>query len=122
MYIFLTPLSITTVYFCAGKFGAIGALASSIAFMYFPKIPGLIYSAKLTNSSVAKILAFKSFAYFSLINFILMALCFVAKGYFPSEKIWFLVCSPIYALIYLGITHFYRPFHKNNNEELKQHE
>lgn len=112
MYILLTPISIMTVYFCAGKFGAVGALASSISFMYVPKIPGLIYSAKLTKSSIAKILAFNSFLYFGFINILLTIACFATQSFFPNEKWWFLICSPLYALIYLGITHFYRPYKK----------
>lgn len=107
-----------TVYYCAGKFGAIGALASSITFMYVPKIPGLIYSAKLTKSSVLKILAFKSFAYFGLINILLAVTCFATKSFFPNEKWWFFICSPLYALLYLATTHFYRPYkHKDEISE-----
>lgn len=118
MYILLTPVSIMTVYFCAGKFGAVGALASSISFMYVPKIPGLIYSAKLTKSTVMKILALKSFAYFGLINVFLTIGCFATKSFFPNDKWWFFICSPLYAIIYLSTTHFYRPY--RNKDEVNE--
>jgi|GEM_PF-2252067 len=106
LYLILTPISIITVYLIAGKFGAVGALSASIFFMYVPKIPGLIYSGKITQSSVFKLIAFKDFLQFIFINIILTFLVFILKPFFESEISWFVVLSPLYALIYLSLTHF----------------
>lgn len=108
LYVLLTPLSIITVYFCAGLFGAKGALASSIAFMYVPKIPGLIYSSKITKTSIWDLVAFKAFGFYFFINFVLMTVMYLLKNQFATEKMWFIVCSPIYALVYLGITNIFK--------------
>jgi O-antigen/teichoic acid export membrane protein len=103
MYLIMTPMSIAVVYYCAGKFGAPGALISSVLFMFFPKIPGLLYSAKLTKSTVMKIIAWRAHLFYTFINLILWGICLALKSFFPSEKMWFIVLGPLYALIYLGV-------------------
>ena len=112
LYLIITPLSIGTVYFCAGKFGAVGALTSSIVFMYFPKIPGLMYSSKITKHSILDLIALRSFTYYFVINAILTIICFLTKSLFPSEKIWFLVLGPLYVITYFTIFHFTKQMKK----------
>lgn len=112
MYLIMTPLSIAVVYYCAGRFGAPGALISSIFFMYVPKIPGLIYSARLTQTTVGKLIAWRAHLFFTLINVILMAICFGLKPFFTTEKMWFIVLGPLYAFTYLGLVNLIKHFKK----------
>lgn len=103
MYLILTPLSILIVYLCAGEWGAKGALISSMVFFFIPKIPGLIYSSQITQSSISKLIAWRPLALFILINIPLTLMCLISKPHFETEKIWLFVMAPIYAVIYLAI-------------------
>nr|BDT29349.1 oligosaccharide flippase family protein [Bacteriovorax sp. HI3] len=117
MYLILTPLSIVVVYFCAGIWGAMGALISSMVFFYLPKIPGLIYSSQITGYPIRNLIAWKSLALYVGMNAILMIACYALKNVFSSEKMWFLVLSPIYAALYLGVVNYLR--HLKGKHELK---
>jgi O-antigen/teichoic acid export membrane protein len=112
LYILLTPLSITTVYFCATYFGAKGALIASIVFMYFPKIPGLLYSAKITKSHIYKLVAFKAFLFYTQINIFLFIGVELLKPLFSTEKNWFFCLAPLYAIIYLGLVNYIKKIKK----------
>ncbi|MBP9680339.1 MAG: oligosaccharide flippase family protein [Bacteriovorax sp.] len=115
MYLILTPLSIGIVYFCAGQFGAPGALISSVTFMFFPKIPGLIFSAKLTKTSVTNLIAWRAHLFYTFINLILLALVYLLKPIFSTEKMWFIILGPLYAFFYLGAVNLIK-FFKNKKE------
>ncbi len=108
MYLLLTPLSIAVVYFCAGTWGAMGALISSMVFFYLPKVPGLIFSSQITGHSIARLIAWKSLFMYTGINLLLMLAAYSLKNFFSSEKMWFLVLSPLYAALYLGVVNFLR--------------
>lgn len=115
MYLLLTPISIGVVYYCAGKYGAPGALISSVTFMFFPKIPGLIYSAKLTKTNVANLIAWRSHCFYTLINIVLLIIAYCLRPIFSTEKMWFIVLSPLYALFYLAVVHIIKSI-KNKKE------
>lgn len=118
MYLIMTPLSIAVVYYCAGKYGAPGALISSVSFMFVPKIPGLIYSARLTKTTVMKIIAWRAHLFYTFINLILMVICFALKPFFATEKMWFIVLGPLYAIVYLGVVNLIK--HLKNKRENNQ--
>lgn len=106
MYILITPFSILSVHSAAKYYGAKAALATSIFFMYVPKIPSLIYSSKVTEVKTHQLIAWKSLTIFTAINLMLMFICYLLHPYFKNDVVWFLVISPIYALVYLGSIHF----------------
>jgi O-antigen/teichoic acid export membrane protein len=110
MYLILTPLSILVVYLCAGQWGAKGALISSIVFFYIPKIPGLIFSSRITEYPISKLIAWRAFGLFIGINIILMIACYVVRPYFETEKMWFLIIGPLYAIIYLAAINIIKHF------------
>ncbi|MEA9355703.1 oligosaccharide flippase family protein [Bacteriovorax sp. PP10] len=110
MYLLLTPLSILVVYVCAGQWGAMGALISSMIFFFIPKIPGLIYSSRITQFAIPKLIAWKSLGLFVGLNLVLTALCYMFRPMFETEKMWFLVLSPFYAAIYLAAVNIIRHF------------
>ena len=118
MYLLLTPLSILVVYVCAGQWGAKGALISSMIFFFIPKIPGLIYSSRITRYPIFKLIAWKSLAFFVIINVLLTILCYVARPMFTTEKIWFYVLAPIYAVVYLSVINIIK--HYKAKYELKK--
>lgn len=118
MYLILTPLSILVVYLCAGQWGAKGALISSIVFFYIPKIPGLIFSSRITEHPISKLIAWRSLGLFVAINIPLTIACYIAKPYFSTEVKWFLFVSPFYAVIYLAavnIIKHYKAKHELEN-------
>ncbi len=118
LYCILTPLSILVVYVCAGQWGAKGALISSMVFFYLPKIPGLIYSSQITGYPIYKLIAWRGLIFYTGINLALMALCYMLRPSFETEKMWFFVLSPLYALIYLGavnIIKHYKGMHELQN-------
>lgn len=110
MYMLLTPLSIVVVYFCAGQWGAKGALISSMVFFFMPKVPGLIFSSRITEYAIPKLIAWRSLMLFVGINVILMIGCYLLKPFFETEKMWFLVISPLYAIIYLSAVNIIKHF------------
>lgn len=110
MYCILTPLSILVVYLCAGQWGAMGALISSMVFFFIPKIPGLIYSSKITGYGIKDLIAWRGLGLFTGINLILMVLANWSYHYFSTEKMWFLVIGPLYAVIYLALVNTIKHF------------
>lgn len=117
MYTILTPLSIFFVYLAAGKWGAIGALVTMIIFFFMPKVPGLILSSKTTQTPIIDLIAWKGLGFYVLINLVLMIFSYALKPLFSSEKLWFLVLGPLYAMFYLGAANYIKIIWKKN--ELK---
>jgi len=110
MYCILTPLSLLVVYLCAGKWGAMGALISSMVFFYLPKIPGLIYSSRIMGFGIRDLIAWRGIGLFTGINIILALLANWGQHLFSTEKMWFLVLGPIYAVVYLGVVNIIKHF------------
>lgn len=117
MYLLLTPLSILVVYVCAGQWGPMGALISSMVFFFIPKIPGLIYSSRITQFGIPKLIAWKALSFFVGLNVILTVLCYLFRPMFETEKIWFLFLSPFYAAFYLSAVNIIK--HYKAKHELK---
>lgn len=110
MYCILTPLSLLVVYVCAGKWGAMGALISSMIFFYIPKIPGLVYSSKITGFGLKDLIAWRGIGLFTGISIVLTIVTYEVKPFFDSEKLWFLVVSPFFAVVYLGLVNTIKHF------------
>lgn len=102
IYIIFAPLSLLCVYLSAKHYGAVGALAMAVVFKFIPKIPNLIYSARIMNWNFFEMFATKSLARFSAVAISLGVISEFVAPLFGSERMWFLVCSPIFAAIYLG--------------------
>lgn len=110
MYCILTPLSLLVVYVCAGQWGAMGALISSMVFFYLPKIPGLIYSSRITGYGLRDLIAWRGIGLFVGINIVLAILANWSQHFFETERMWFLVIGPIYAVVYLGLVNIIKHF------------
>lgn len=118
MYLLLTPLSILVVYVCAGQWGAKGALISSMVFFFIPKIPGLIYSSRITRFGISQLIAWRGLGLYIFINILLTIFCYIAKPMFVTEKMWFFVLGPVYAIIYLSAINIIK--HYKMKYELKK--
>lgn len=114
MYLTLTPLSIFFVYINSGHWGAKGALLTMIFFFYMPKIPGLLISAKTMQCRIRDIIAWKPLSFYVALNIILAIICFALKSKFPNQKVWFLVLSPLYAIIYLSLANIIKNIKDRN--------
>jgi hypothetical protein len=80
--------------------------------MFFPKIPGLIYSAKITQTTVTQLIAWRAHLFYTLINLMLLIMTYSLKPFFKTEKMWFIVLGPLYAIIYLGIVGIFKSLKK----------
>jgi O-antigen/teichoic acid export membrane protein len=118
IYLLLTPLSLIVVYFFAGKYGAMGALVSSMVFMFLPKIPGLMFSAEITGEKIYKLIAWKALGFYTLINCALALLTYSLKPFFLTEKIWFFTIAPLYAVVYLIVVNTVKYFKTKYEEKL----
>lgn len=114
MYLTLTPLSILFVYINAGHWGAKGALLTMIFFFYMPKVPGLLISAKTMGYKVKDIIAWRPLSFYVALNIVLAIICFSLKSKFSSQKSWFLVLSPLYAIIYLSLANIIKNIKDKN--------
>lgn len=101
LYLIITPLSIAAVSFFASLYGATGALYAAVFFMFIPKIPGLLFSAKLCGKTMTELIEWRSLTLFTALNLFLAMLSYGAKPLFIDEKMWFYVVGPLYAIIYL---------------------
>lgn len=103
IYTVISPLTILTVGYVAGPYGAMGALIASSLFRFAPKIPGLLLAKRITNIPVRKLIAWRALLFYTAVNIPLTVLCYVLRDQFETVKGWFLTLSPIYAVIYLSI-------------------
>ena len=106
IYSIVTPITILSVGFMAGPYGAMGALATSTLFRFAPKIPGLLYAARVTKHSIPQLFAWRSLALYTFVNLILASVSISLKSQFTTEVKWFLILGPFYAVIYLVIVLF----------------
>ena len=74
-----------------------------MTFMFLPKVPGLLFSSQTMKQKISQIIEWRGLSVYVCVNLLLTILCFGTRPFFASEKMWFIVIGPIYALIYLGI-------------------
>lgn len=103
IYLAVTPLALVTVYIMAGYYGAIGALTAAISFKFVPKALGLIYSAKVMNWPITKIFPIKQLSIYTAIALVLTIVSYQVRHLFEGQVLWFIVCGPIFAGIYLSV-------------------
>lgn len=106
IYLIFTPITMVVVYLAAINFGALGALCATIIFKFLPKIPSLIYSARIMNWKFSEMFAYKSLARFTSVCSVLTIGCYSSKTYFINDLNWFFVCAPIFAATYLGTFYY----------------
>lgn len=110
IYLITTPLSLICVFLSAKYFGAKEALITALILKLLPKLVGVIYSASIMNWKVMEMFPWKRIFIFFTISGILSFISIILRNQFPTDMYWFYICSPIFALIYLGS--LYKPFKK----------
>jgi O-antigen/teichoic acid export membrane protein len=102
IYLITTPLSLIAVFLAAKYSGAEAALTTAIILKFLPKLFGLIYSKALMNWSWKEVFPYARVSVYVLISLVLSLWSLALKGLFTTELVWFFVCAPAFAIIYLG--------------------
>jgi O-antigen/teichoic acid export membrane protein len=103
-----TPFSLFFVYFIAKNYTAYHALIASISIKFLPKIIGFYMTQNLLKTPCFLLIPWRKILEFSMFSMILTIISIMAKSLFNSQLNWFLVCSPIFAAIYLGFYMFFK--------------
>ncbi|WP_372655370.1 lipopolysaccharide biosynthesis protein [Halobacteriovorax sp.] len=108
IYLVVTPITLGSVYLMAGKYGAIGALATAIFFKFIPKLCGMIYSAKVMSWKFFDIFPWKHFSIYAILSLIYSIIAYEIKPFFDVKLIWFAITGPIMILSYTISIYFLR--------------
>ncbi|MFT6631990.1 MAG: O-antigen/teichoic acid export membrane protein [Bacteriovoracaceae bacterium] len=106
IYMVVTPISLVTVFLAASYSTALATLTMAITVKFIPKIAGLAYSKKVMNWSWREMFPTKRIIAFTGLSTILCLISELVSALFSNDLIWFLVCAPVFAIVYLGITIF----------------
>lgn len=100
IYIIITPITLAAVYLMVDIYGAIGALATAIAFKFLPKLFGLLYSCQVMNWRFKDIFPYRHFIVYLLLSSLLSYLSLTFKPLFSSQISWFVITGPSMIILY----------------------
>lgn len=103
-FIIFSLFSLLLVYLFARLWGPMGALGGILVSGAAMRLYSIAYFTKVTQLNPTRFLPFKSFAFYTAVCLALAAGCLALHPLFQSERIWFFVCAPLFALLYLPIT------------------
>lgn len=95
-------LSLGGALLASKHYGAMETLYVALAFKLISRFAGLVYSSKIMGWNILNTMPLKKLGKFLGLSLALSAGCLAVKDQFATEMNWFLVCSPVFALIYLG--------------------
>lgn len=101
-YVVLTPLSLLILYFAAGAANPAQLLLLSLVLKALPKIIGLVYSRQIMHWQWSEMFPGKELICYFGLSAALAVASYLVKPFFANAVNWFLVCAPVFALIYLG--------------------
>jgi glycosyltransferase involved in cell wall biosynthesis/O-antigen/teichoic acid export membrane protein len=101
-FVFFSILSLLLVYFSASIWGSFGALGAIIAARLLMRVYSIYYTREKTSWRYVEFLPLQSITLFGVFCFFLALGCYVVKPAFDSEMLWFVVCAPAFALVYLS--------------------
>jgi O-antigen/teichoic acid export membrane protein len=104
IYMAVTPISLISVYLAASYSTALTTLIVAIVVKFIPKIAGLAYSRKIMDWTWYEMFPIKRILSFCFLSGSLCVASEAVKPLFTSNVKWFLVCAPIFAIIYLSTT------------------
>jgi O-antigen/teichoic acid export membrane protein len=102
MYLFITPISILLIYIAAKNLTPLQTLFVAILVKTLPKVIGLIYSKRLMNWSLLEMIPFKNIFKYCILAISLSYACLLSQSLFTNSLVWFFVCGPIIAVLYIG--------------------
>ena len=95
--------SLIAVLLTSKYLGAIETLAAALAFKFTTRAAGLVYSAKIMNWRLLETLPFKRLFIFAGVSILLAGGSLASQNLFESQLNWFLVCGPIFAILYFPL-------------------
>lgn len=106
IYMIVTPISLVTVFLATSYSTALVTLIMAITVKFIPKFAGLVYSKKVMNWTWTEMFPAKRIIAFTGLSTILCLISDLIRPLFSNDLKWFLVCAPVFAIVYLGITIF----------------
>lgn len=103
IYVAITIISLTTVYLASLWVDTKTILMISVALKFLPKFWGLRFSKKLMNWEWKDMFPVQKLMSYILLSLALSVGSVMARGLFSTDKMWFIVCGGIFAVIYLGL-------------------
>ncbi len=102
IYSYLTPLSFLVIYSSVKFLDLKWALIIGLVTKLIPKIYCLNISAEIIHKKVTELIPARALLHYAEMCILLSVACYISKRFFTSELHWFLVCAPLFAVIYLG--------------------
>lgn len=107
MYIIIAPLLLLAGFLTAKYYGAIGVLTATIILKFIPKYFGLRLSRNVMGWKWSEMFPVKHLVFFSFICTILSVLSILMQNLFSDSLTWFLICGPIFAVLYLSTAYYF---------------
>jgi len=104
-YLFITPFSLAVTYLAVQNFSASAVLGITIAVKFIPKVLGVWFSAEVMHWRVRDMFPWRLNCERLIICGLLSALSLLLQSFFQQQVVWFLVCGPIFAAVYLGLSY-----------------
>lgn len=105
-------ISLSLVFLLVRLFGPMGALAGTLLTRTSMRIYAIFYIKHDTGWNINRFLPVNSIIRFFLISITLSILMLFLKPVFANNLIWFLICGPLFAFIYLYLAICWK--HKND--------
>lgn len=104
-YLLITPLSLAVTYYAVRYLSPAAVLGITIAVKFIPKVLGLWFSAEVMNWKAIDMFPWRINCERLIICALLSALSLSLQHSFSNQVLWFLVCGPIFAAIYLSLSY-----------------
>lgn len=101
--------SLASVLFVSSYYGALETLAVAMGFKLTSRIVGTLYSMRIMSWSLKQVIPFQKLTVFSLTAIALSIASMISRKEFRSDLNWFLICAPIFAIIYLVLVNNLKP-------------
>lgn len=108
VYCIVTAISIPTMIMATNWLNTKTVLIISIGLKFIPKFWGLHFSKKIMNWQWKEMFPFQKLTLYCLMSGALSLGSLIVEGFFPNKESWFLVCAPIFALVYLALAISYK--------------
>lgn len=106
----IAPFSFIAILLTSKYSTAEYVLGVSLLFKLISRLATLIYSCKIMDWKIRSVFPWTKIIFFASFSFILTMISHLVHPMFNNDIQWFLVCSPIFAITYLGL--LYIPFKK----------
>ncbi|MCC7440250.1 MAG: glycosyltransferase [Bdellovibrionales bacterium] len=102
-FLFFSVFSLGLCYLGVRLWGPMGALAGALVSRGTMRVAAMAYVRKSTGWPLGSFLPFGPFLRSALLCLALSAASLAARPVFASDLLWFLICGPIFGIVYLGV-------------------